>query len=552
MLRPIPLLRAAALRAVALCALPLSALSCVPLDAQETPAPAPLAGGLHTEFGARGLLQLSYNGATLLDVSQNGGEAFSIGDIKVKEADGKVHDLKSAPPRRSWDGARKTLVFDYDWGRVSCHYKPQNDRLDLDITLENRSTQTLAGANIFPLALHFGGFPSGYDGTTPHVGFGSDGPTVERADFGAGTLAVVNRDVQQTLAVGLLTSNDTARSFRYSLYVGSAPLWYQPDNWPRFTRPIAPGARDTYQISLRFAPPRTGDYELASDVYERFAAAHPMQLNWKDRRPIGALFLSSAPPHVGGNPRGWFNNAPDVDVTTPAGRADFRARVLEYADQSIRVLQRTGAQGMVTWDIEGQEFPHATSYIGDPRLLPVLAPEMEPVADAYFKKFTAAGFKVGICIRPQQLENGQQRAVAGEAAQLLAKIDYARARWGCTLFYVDSNGGPFDPSDASVFARVAAARPAVLLMPEHQNFKYQAYSAPYNDLRFERAVTPTAVRRTYPRAFSVIRGESQTQQQHSALVQAVRAGDVLMFPAWYNNDEAAEVASIYDEARSKN
>lgn len=533
------------LRAAALCALPLFSVSCVPLDAQE--AGAPREDGLQTEFGERGLTKLSYNGAILTDAN----DAFSVGDVKVVEADGNVHNLKSPAPRRSWDAQRKTLSFDYDWGRIRCQYKPGKDRLDLDITIENKSNQTLAGANIFPLALHFGGFPRGYDGTTPHVGFNSDGPTVERADFGAGTLAVVNRDVQKTLAVGLITTNDTAQTFRYNLYVGSAPLWYQPNNWPRFTRPIAPGASDTYQISLRFAPPQTDSYTLASDVYARFAATYPMRLKWEDRQPIGALFLSSAPPHAPANPRGWFNNTRDVDVTTEAGRADFRARVLAYADESIRVLQRTGAQGMVTWDIEGQEFPHATSYIGDPRLLPVLAPEMEPIADAYFKKFRDAGFKVGICIRPQQFENGGQRDVADQAAQLSAKIDYAQKRWGCTLFYVDSNGGPFDPTDAAIFARVALAHPDVLLMPEHQNFKYQAYTAPYNDLRFESSVTPDAVRRTYPRAFSVIRGESKTAERHDELVKAVRAGDVLMFPAWFNNDEAAQVRAIYEEAKGK-
>ena len=31
------------------------------------------------------------------------------------------------------------------------------------------------------------------------------------------------------------------------------------------------------------------------------------------------------------------------------------------------------AQGMITWDIEGQQFRHATTYIGDPRLVETLA-----------------------------------------------------------------------------------------------------------------------------------------------------------------------------------
>lgn len=160
--------------------------------------------------------------------------------------------------------------------------------------------------------------------------------------------------------------------------------------------------------------------------------------------------------------------------------------------------------------------------------------------------------KVGICIRPQQFADGKQRGVADEAAQLSAKIEYARKRWGATLFYVDSNGGPYDPTDASVLARVALAQPDVLLMPEHQNFKYQAYTAPYNDLRFESAITPENVRRVYPRAFSVINGEmAQLTRRRAELVATVRAGDVLMFNAWYNSEQAAQVKDIYDQARQK-
>ena len=43
---------------------------------------------------------------------------------------------------------------------------------------------------------------------------------------------------------------------------------------------------------------------------------------------------------------------------------------------SIRVLRAANAQGMVTWDVEGQQYPDAT-YYGKPHVLPQLAPEME-------------------------------------------------------------------------------------------------------------------------------------------------------------------------------
>ncbi len=561
-----------------LCTLPALAFGCAQTKAQTPPVdlsrartatpatsgaslPAPLLSqtALQTQFDGRGLVKLSYNGATLLDVAANGGAAFSVGDVHFLDAAGAVSKRYSGEARRSWDDKGKTLTLAYDWGRVICGYETSGDRLDLNITVTNDGRQALAGVNLFPLSVQFRGFPDGFDATTPHVNFNLDGPTVQSADFGQGRLTVVNREVTRPLAVGFISTNETAQNFRYNVYVGSAPLWYQPENWPKFTRPIAPGARDSYQISLRFSPLGAVRAESpGADVLRAFAAAHPMTLNWPDRRPIGSLFLSSADNHPARNPRGWFNNAADVDTTTAAGRAQFRARVLNYAHESVRQLKAVGAQGMITWDIEGQQYPHSTSYIGDPRLLARLAPEMEAVADEYFRIFAQAGLKTGVCVRPQQLTFGadgrpDQRNVADEAAVLIEKIAYAKNRWGATLIYVDSNGGPFDPSDAEIFRRVAARFPDALLMPEHQNLKYQAFTAPYNDLRFESSVTPDDARAAYPRAFSVMKGEvAQLTERRDDLVRAVRAGDILIFNGWYESDEGKLIKSIYAQARGGN
>ena len=43
---------------------------------------------------------------------------------------------------------------------------------------------------------------------------------------------------------------------------------------------------------------------------------------------------------------------------------------------------------------------HPMSYVGDPRLAAQLAPETADAADQYFAEFRRAGFRVGICIRP--------------------------------------------------------------------------------------------------------------------------------------------------------
>ena len=183
---------------------------------------------------------------------------------------------------------------------------------------------------------------------------------------------------------------------------------------------------------------------------ELYAGKYPFQVDWKDHRPIGAIFLAGPQINVPTNPRRWTTNYGDIDVTNDKGKAAFRAALLKQADNSVLVLKETGAQGMITWDPEGEEFGGEV-YYGDPRLVPTLAPEMEfkndgtrSAIDEYFEKFRAGGLKVGICIRPQQIamvdgRPAHQAADDEQAAQILReRIAYAKQRWGCTLFYVDS------------------------------------------------------------------------------------------------------------------
>lgn len=262
----------------------------------------------------------------------------------------------------------------------------------------------------------------------------------------------------------------------------------------------------------------------------------PVRLHWPDRRPIGEFFLASHFHSSATNPRGWFND-PALDVSGPDGLQRFRKALLAYADRNITVLKRTDAQGVIAWDLEGEQFPHKTSFIGDPRLVNRLAPEMAPVVDEFFARLRDAGLRVGVTIRPQQLvfgDNGvpRQTQVLNLKKVLLAKIDYARSHWGATLFYVDSNAGFWRPDEVWQLRQVAAQRPDILLIPEHHFLPYWAFSAPYVALRKgDPDVTAGWARKRFPGSFQAL-DISDASSNWAGIAAARLNGDVLLFRAW--------------------
>lgn len=536
-----------------------------------------------------GVSKLVYNGTILYDMTSNP----NVG------APGYINDPN--PISRNWDLPSQTMTWSYDWGTVTCKYSVPTgaNRLNLEIKVNNNSSSEKPGINFFPLRIKFPNVPHGYESQNFHVNFNTDAPGVNSADFGSGILTIVNEDVVKPLGVGLLKIDQDQL---YYVYVGSTDYAYRYLSWPHIDRRIPANSVDTYNVSLRFSPPNSDSYAVAGDIYSAYAAANPSTLNWSDRRPIGAIFLATPPSNQprssnDPNPRGWDvhdegmpyigtnNPRPPIKTTNSDGTQDIggiqdlKIRMLELADRSITVLKANGAQGAITWDIEGQQFPqphdqtnplNPISYVGSPDNAFNLAPEMAGIAADYFAKFTAANLRVGICIRPQQLTNGDgsipfstpnnpifnpfQQNVADIANQLRKKISYAKTNWNCTLFYIDSN-------DTSNFADLAAIKlvagefPDVLLIPEHSIFKDYLYSAPYSDLSAPNISafpgTPPEVRRTYPNAFSAINIDGHTDvldALRSQAVTAIRGGDVLIFNCWYDSPEAQRVKSIYADA----
>ena len=515
-------------------------------------------------MGAHGLDSLSFNGQSLL-VSPENGELQPQKSVfrAVLDAIFPRSSSQVATPNKKTD----TVDLSYPWGRISCAYGKQDDRITMRIEVSNTSSEPFNEFSVRLMELNFPRIPDGGTLEAGMFGFGFKGPEwplhqgpasipsiadprfvvpIVLVDYGTGSLNFCSDDLECSVDVPHSTNSPAGTGYPF---VATC-------------RDIKPRASKTFNVSMRFGPAGARVQDLSRDVLERYARKYPFQLNWKDRRPIGAIFLAGPQINVASNPRRWTMNFGEIDITNDKGKAAFRAALLKLADNSVQALKDTGAQGMITWDPEGEEFIGAC-YYGDPLLVPTLAPEMEfknngakSAIDEYFEKFRAAGLKVGVCIRPQQIAmvDGKpvhQPAEDEHAVQILReRIAYAKGRWGCTLFYVDSTATAYTWLNPDVFKAVADAYPDILLIPENESMRYFAYSAPLNSYVHHKITsTPVGARLVYPNAFSVLMApEGDRSEDHDALESAVRRGDIFLFNGWYMNDGAEKIKKLYEEA----
>jgi hypothetical protein len=167
------------------------------------------------------------------------------------------------------------------------------------------------------------------------------------------------------------------------------------------------------------------------------------------------------------------------------GTSGFQQDILSRANNAIYFVQQQHGQGIIVWDITGCGCTNVAygsqSYLGDPRFLnPALSgltvdngfnpyvpptsslglnglePAMDAIADQVFAAIRSAGLTCGVALRAEKVNvdsNGQlipvtnnsgnneaqYDTVASQLADLDAKLTYAYNRWGCRLFYVDSN-----------------------------------------------------------------------------------------------------------------
>ncbi len=544
---------------------------------------------LKVTYGNNGLQTLTYKGVTLEDLAVSPVDGFHIWHMKMTDLKGNQissgeYGWGENNDSRRWDVTTETWTYNFVWGSIQVAFQQTGNVLNMNVTETNNSNSgvVLDGAAIYPFVLHMPRLPVGFnDAGYAQLAFNTTGPSVTLADFSAGEVAAVVPDAGRPLYSGFLPAGGPGAGYT-PLISGTAPdnlASFQPHN----DRPVMPGQTDRFTVSLRFAASGTVAGTLAADAYASWAATWPPQVNWADRRIIGTAYLASSPQGdptkpagYPNNPRRYFNdaNAADFDVTNAAGLVKFQARVLQQAQNTVVNLQRLNAQGVITWDLEGEQYPQVTSYVCAPDQMAQVAPEMESVVgvagspyvgmkldDAYFKTMRDAGFRVGVCIRPQHFtvaSDGTAQQVYLPDAQVVAeitrKMKYAHDRWGATLFYIDSsvesNGAVLD---AGLFQQAAAVLPDSLLIPEETTSKHYAYTAPFETFIFHGDLgTDLSVYNYYPKAFSanlINDVDAGTLAAHQAqLTASVKRGDVLMVHADYWQANNPTVVQIYADA----
>ncbi|SDF22642.1 hypothetical protein SAMN05444167_1771 [Terriglobus roseus] len=534
-------------------------------------------------YGSKGVDRLTYNGTVLADASRFQQDQIHVGHMKLTDGSGRVLTADGwgeTNQGTKWDAASKTEIYNFRWGTIKIQFSQKSDALEINISESNRPNSGVIfdGASVYPLTLHFPTLPRGFvNANYPQGTSNTSAPSVTVADFGTGQVVDVAPDASKPL-YSMLWPTGTGDA-AYSVLVSTTTPDGLPEFYPRHDRPVLPGQTDSFRIALRFAPHGVAASTLASDAYSNWSRQYPAEIKWTDRRVIGTAYLASSPKvdqpadaMDGANPRHYLGSG--MDLRTPEGQRLFQSRILAKAGEIVRNLRKLNAQGVITWDIEGQQYPQNTSYVCAPDQIAKAAPEMESVVmdttppyvgkkldDAYFSIIRDAGFRVGVCVRPQRFTllpgGGAQQVQLSEKdaeADMLRKIRYAHDRWGATLFYLDStveqNGRPLD---AGMFQRLAAAFPDSLLIPEQSTPRHYAYTAPLKSFLFHNETATNAdIRTYYPDAFScILVNDSDAKrllQSRAALVAAVAAGDILMAHADYWDPANTRIVAMYGSA----
>ncbi len=294
---------------------------------------------------------------------------------RMKTLSGAVLPMKLLSS--TFDQAARKFTATYPWGSVVSTYAtlPQGLRIRTVISNTSRETITELGFNMISL------IGLGDKQKLGRPTFGVEGPPLIQAAGADGSLVYALEANDKPLMLELEAATDGhTKAAVVNCHVNLGGERVIVDNVTP-ARPIAPEAQDEFAVEVRLGGVGSSPLDLAQDFIIAYRHAHPPLLSWPDRRPILRLFFN------GGLPREQaIANLKDPDnAKPPAPDANYQAFVLARMKGLVEAAKVVNAQGVILWDLEGETFPHATTYIGDPRLIRLLNPQMEMVIDKGIK-----------------------------------------------------------------------------------------------------------------------------------------------------------------------
>lgn len=505
----------------------------------------------------------------------------------------------------------KEIEHTYNWGKTTTAYNLDDDCLRIKISVRNQADLPIANFRFNMLDLHPESSLDKLDEGDVRVTH--DRPTAIGLKTDIGQIFASYESFQPPIRFGFgAATGDEDSDPTYPLLAAGGVKATMPGELvlARKGNPqIPPGETLELEFALRFADIDERRNWVLRNFYKDYQEFLSPTLEWPDNRPIGAVYIfqefGKEGPQFGvegTNPRRlWSPLLDSVDVLSPHGRAFIRRALRKTAYDTVETLEKMDAQGMILWNMEGGY--HSTGWVGAPRMLPILVPELNDAIDDYFQIIRDAGFRVGVTIRHPQLRwrgDGWVQGVGNAnpdsdplldnfhelvpdhtpwwqvypiTQRLSRKIEYAKNRWGCTIFFYDTNnvlryyGGNdqkkvTDNPAGHVYRKLIEEHPDVLIIPEFYkkrgtHINHLAYTAPYGQTGYGRVLPKWEeefTRDLIPGYFGfnyVHDSGGDPWKPRRDRIHEVVWGEILGVDGWSFNHKQHAVSEYYRQGRAK-
>lgn len=276
-----------------------------------------------------------------------------------------------------------------------------------------------------------------------------------------------------------------------------------------------------------------------------------------DNSPIGMMHIASDGHRSATNPHGFlFDKA--IDTESAAGRVIFRQRLLQWAHNSIPILQAIRSHRMIVWAWEGVRYG---SYCGSPDLCDrLVGPWYLPMAREFAAVFHEAGIELGAGIRHQVLkdnpvEDATDNMIDGPSPLhvLASKMYWARYKsgLGCQHFYIDSDvDSSFQPLNAGMFEMLHKFFPDCTMYPEWESPEGAQFYVSYREAQIDDAYNgffvDKATRAVVPNAVSMINVQKveNIAGRIDDLRASMAAGNALAVNCWCGSEAVEAVKRV--------